>query len=545
MNPRERMMAVVLGLLIVVIGGGGLGYFFILSPYFETEASIENLNKEAKAKQQQIALIKKDRPKLERWRLQGLPGEVLTPVKGPANTAQDKGDQYFDLQDRYVTYLRDLLKKHGINSDYPKREKVETKPAAGQQQTGPPPYTTLVFNVDAKAKFPQLVAWLLDFQKTPLLQRVKKMTIKQDQAQGDKKSDLLHVQLNIEALIVHGATKRPKTMLGIDERMVALNTFVQLRRGPGGIALIPWAVGPTGPKAPPALRDKPSPRSDKDYLAMANKNIFTGYVEPVKVAVKETKKPEPKPPTKEKEREPVTPKDVLRFARLTDISGSPDFLEATLWDPLTSRAIRLREEKSYDRFPLLLNGSGGAVVQGQIVQFEGTRGVIFRVQLAAFPPSKSGGGYYPEPHVIYRPTKSDFDKLVEAKKVKADDVDRVFKLHASYWKDLEIDKVVVREKKQFSKEKRPEFVSKLGLVRGKVVETTEKYVVIRLDEKYCAYDDRKKVGDDQEMPPPRPHYGFCRLTGRLSEALRNPVEENLALYLLEELGSAVEDDDEP
>ena len=95
---------------------------------------------------------------------------------------------------------------------------------------GPPPYTTLVFEVkNIKTKLPNLVAWLIDFQNTPLLQRIKRLTIRKSEEAKD--IDQLKVDVTIEAIIVQGATKRPKTLLGLDERLVALNTIATLPRG--------------------------------------------------------------------------------------------------------------------------------------------------------------------------------------------------------------------------------------------------------------------------------------------------------------------------
>jgi hypothetical protein len=568
MTSRERLMAVVLGVLVVVVIGGGGSWFLVIGPLLETEDNISRLTQEGEAKQRQLTQIKKDRPKLERWRLLSLPGDVGTGAKGP-NAVQDKGDQYYDLQEKYISYLRTTLAKNGVTSDYPVRGKVEPYKAPGQQPAaGAPPYVALGFEVEAKGKLTNLVAFMVDFQNTPLMQRIKKMSIKQ----AGQNVDLLTAHFTIEALIVQGANKRPKMLLGVDERLVALNAITTLRRGPSGLALVPFAIGPTGPRALPALRDWPVQRSYDDYLSLASKNIFTGPLPPppVQKRVALIGPPWPPPPVKEPS-EPKSTEDVLRFARLTDISGDPEKLEGTLWDPLSKRAISLREQKGHEHFPLLLDRKGMPVVQGYLMHFEGTRGLVFRVQLAAKAP-RADGKSYPDERSLYRPTRADLDALVKEGKVKRDDIEagRVFRVSKKYWEELLTDKVIQeakRERKGFggggfggggfggkggkggggpSIAVGGEFMTKFGLVRGKVIEAGKDSVTLKLNERYCLFDDGKRAEEGgPKRQPPQPHYGFCRLTWRLYDAVQQPVEEALALELLELVGDTTGDDEDP
>src|SRR5262249_11794797 len=117
MNPRERTMALTLGVLVVLVFGGGALWFFLIGPWLETEDNIANYTRDVEAKQRQLAQIKKDKAKLERWRQLSLPGEVTVQVKGPAGGAQEKGEQYYDLQEKYIDYLKNALRKHGVKSD--------------------------------------------------------------------------------------------------------------------------------------------------------------------------------------------------------------------------------------------------------------------------------------------------------------------------------------------------------------------------------------------------------------------------------------------
>src|SRR5262249_35638948 len=161
--------------------------------------------------------------------------------------------------------LHDTLLKYKLKHDYPTASKVEVpKSANPQQQTGPPPYVALTFEVHVTAgKLKDIVGFLVEFENTPLLQRIKKLDI----VPGPRDTDLLAAKIAIEALVVQG-NKRPRTLVGVDHHLSAVEGIAAtMRRGPGITSLVLWAAGPTGPKAPPPLRDKPNPRPDADYLA--------------------------------------------------------------------------------------------------------------------------------------------------------------------------------------------------------------------------------------------------------------------------------------
>jgi len=73
MNPRERLLAGILALLLVVVGGAFVIYEFIYSPIQARKNRISSERNEVESKSQQLAQIKKELARLERWKQLSLP----------------------------------------------------------------------------------------------------------------------------------------------------------------------------------------------------------------------------------------------------------------------------------------------------------------------------------------------------------------------------------------------------------------------------------------------------------------------------------------
>ena len=122
--------------------------------------------------------------------------------------------------------------------------------------------------------------------------------------------------MTIEALVLTGADKRDYLIPGVDRSSLALCTAVNLQGGPGGLWLVPWLFGPTGPYGAGRLAPE-----HREYAAIAGKNIFFG-AEIV-----------------ERKRDAI---DVTQFVFLTDIMKTVSKTEATLYNRYDNRQQRLR-----------------------------------------------------------------------------------------------------------------------------------------------------------------------------------------------------------
>src|SRR5256885_1511152 len=96
MNPRERMLAMVVLGLVVLAGSGVMAHQFILVPLRERNQTIVALRQDLESKQDRIAQVQALKPKMEAWRQMSLPASS-------------------DLARReYEKYLSELLRESGF-----------------------------------------------------------------------------------------------------------------------------------------------------------------------------------------------------------------------------------------------------------------------------------------------------------------------------------------------------------------------------------------------------------------------------------------------
>jgi hypothetical protein len=497
---------VLVTLLCAGVGIGALLLFYnlFLGPLQEYNQRIEELTKANDDKEAQILQIVRDQKKLQAWRWLSLPGvENLRKEKGVLpNAKEDRNTAFAEAKNRYGKYLSDLLKSHGVAYDVsPHAEPLQVDKNIPEVGTGVPVYTSLRFRVEGRGKWANIVKMLEDFQATPLLHRIRNVTIKQAGGTGAKASpsEPLTVSLYVEALIVNGAQKRGDNLYAQPPMVVAGGLLAVPRQPGAGLALLPWykfyAAAVRAPK--------------RTYTDMALKNIFEG------------KPPYYEPPVKkfvEKKVEPRATPDLLTYAYLTDVtilsSSDPEILpsfRATLFDRSTEALIRLRKLPGYNMIPLLKSGELSTVVWGQVVRFD-TRGVVFRVKVFARDPATEPEKLrFKRADAIYNLYKTDVETLVKAKVIRPEDAPQSFKVPVNYWKGMIRDGVV--------RERSGRFAFQYDLIRGQVLKhaDSQNFVLIRLDEKYCSFRD-----DEEELGPVRLHYGYCRL----------PVGENLTTALL-------------
>lgn len=504
MNRQVSVLRIVL-LVVALLAVAYVGYSFFLVPWLDSELKISEYRKQIESEEDQLRKITRDMPKLERWRLVSLPSETnLNPKASQA--AQDQADALKRTQDVYLAYLRDLGDKTGFAPFLAHTKGGPDFKAAGlPMPNGLPAYTSLSFQVDGKAKLASAVNFMVELQRAPLLHRIKNLTLKREGGDKDPKkaaAEMLTLQITLEALVVNSPSKRPADLLGFDHRLAVLDAVAGWRRAPVGLALVPWAAGPYGPRAQ-ALQAQPS--ASRIYADIAKKNIFTGpRPEPLEI-VKGEKKQEPRPT-----------EDLITFTRVSGITfrdhkqGKVDLVDLSRnwWDTV-------QEKADYNWIPLVKDGDDRVVIYGQVTRIVSTRYLIFKVQLRGASPDTSSKKRYPSDKAIYRLHKDDLDALVKAKTAEAEQIDRLYRVSKSNWEWLVRDKVVAL--------KGSDFAFRWDLVRGKIVERGEGHVILRLDEKFCGFRM-----EDEKRPSVSPHLGYCYLYNgnKLVDGLRQPLPES-------------------
>ena len=506
MNSNNNQGVILL--FCALLGGGALllGYNLFLVPLLDYGEEIAQLEAENQKKSDQILSILRDKKKLKEWRVLSLPGvESLPKVKGPRNPAQDREHALVLAQALYVDYLRELIRKHDVTIDEtPRRRTADTKniPLVNGNV---PVFTPLQFSVDARGNLDNLVKMLDEFQTTPLLHRIRNLTIKQAPAvAGKKAAEPLVLSMVIEAVVVNGAQKRGDRLFSVGQGPAALDAaLIALRRPPTGLGLMPWPRLYAAAVAP-----------KRTYTDIARKNIFEGK------PAKQARDPYEDIAEAEKTKAREIP-DLLSTAYLTDVTITTSTsttgtgsAKATVYDRLKERAIKLRALPGWNTVPLVKCSEGNTVIRGQVLRIN-TRGIVFRVELFARDPEEEPSHLrYKKTDVIYSLDRTSADALVKAKLIRPAEVGRTYKVPVDYWQDMLRDRVVRAGRGG-------DFSFYRELIRGRVVKKDADFVVIRLDEKYCSYRA------DRDDEPVRPHLGYCLLSvaENLATALRTPLPE--------------------
>ncbi len=499
MNSNNRNLVLVLA----VAAGFGLimlGLNLFLFPLLEYDRQIEEKSIAVNKKFVQVQQVLRDKARLQAWRTLSLPGvENLPKVKGVMpNPAADRDTAQLQAQDRYITFLRELIRKHRLTTDRIPRALPVSVKNIPEVRPGVPVYTPLQFEVDAaRGRLDGIVKLLEDLQKAPVLHRVRKLVIKKTPAAaGRVATEPLTLTMTLEALMVNGSAQRGDSLFAVAAKPAALDAaLIGARRFPTGLSILPW--GKIYGAATSAKRN---------YADIARKNVFEGgpheLTDAEKLAMAEKLKNARRGP------------DMLRGSYLTDVT-IPEKASgrATLYNRFSEQSIRLRTAQGWNWIPLLKTGDGSTVVRGEVLRID-TRGVVFRVFLVTRSPDEEPSSRRYQQHAIYTLSKGDADALVKAKTIRRDEVARTFKVPYLLWGEMLGDKVVSVRGSTFS--------FRNNLVRGRVLKDDDNFVLIRLDPRYCAYQD------DEDEDPVRPHQGYCFLPvgERLSEALRTPLQDS-------------------
>ncbi len=263
MNPRERILAiVVLGVLGVVLGGF-LFHGFFWSPLQKNDETIVSLKDQIAKKKERIAEIQAELPTYERWRALTLPSKLDV-----ANLEYDKWLNDKVGKARFVgasVLPKPIDMKSGITA---------TGAAAAK---APPVYAKMAFSVTGRATMANLVQFLESFYNAGLLHQIRTISIQRPLTTvAQQQRNELDVTISIEALSLTGADQRKTLLPVIDPRMLAIATIASMRQAPVGLAMAADALGPRGDLGPGKLAP-----TDREYSLMAKKDIFFGRQGPI------------------------------------------------------------------------------------------------------------------------------------------------------------------------------------------------------------------------------------------------------------------------
>jgi hypothetical protein len=338
MTKRERILA---GAVLTPIILGGLGFLFnlfFLDPLASRRRTIDTLHTDITRKQERIKQVAAEKPRLERWKEQSLPGDTDTEL-------------YAATRSMYSRYLRTLMDESGLGDARitPGKPDTRTSPVLAGKK---PLYTRLTFTVEqARGNLDSVVAFLESFYHTGMLHQIKELRVARPRTRtADQKPDDLDVHMTIEALVVNGAEPRPYLPF-VDRRLLAIDTMNNLRGGPFGLGMALQTAGPAGPYAPPPL----APR--RDYEDIVAKNAFF--------------------PKEEAARDDV---EVTQYVYLTDITHNDQYAkghenEALFYNRLDGSSQHLRAARGFDRLSVR-DGRREEVVSGTVVRL-GDRDVYF------------------------------------------------------------------------------------------------------------------------------------------------------------------------
>jgi hypothetical protein len=327
MTTRERRLAVILLGLGFAMGGGVLVHLVAVQPLSELRARVAQAQEDIASRRADLAQ-EQDRnkqilhtdPRLASWRQTSLPAARVPSAQELKRLGQTvdqvKTEHLRQLQVDYDRYLNDLLRRSGFT---PASIKVVARPLEGKAPAGKgPPYTELSFTVTGRSRLEGVVRMLESFYRTPLLHKVRALTVQK----GKSNQSDLDVNLTVEALLVNGAQARD--------------------------TLLP----PSGVAAKDPVLAEPA----RNYLALADKDIYFG--------------PRAAP------RQGEDRAEVLRFVRLTTLSYNGRRWEAYLYDQGRGGSEKMLTDSTITDFTVR-DSNDSIVLEGTVVRIDG-REMIFR-----------------------------------------------------------------------------------------------------------------------------------------------------------------------
>lgn len=247
--PRPTNWLIILG----ATGGAVLLGFFSLRlfwlPLQQSNRTLLVKQDEYDREERDYLLLRKERKRLEAYRLRGLPHNL---EKGGTD---------------YARYFQDMLRECGLTvEDFQGPNGLDARNQSSPRDTKKKPgHTVLSFLVRATGQWGGLVKLLEKFQRTPLLHRLKSWSVEQAVSSKESAPGKLVMNMTIETLVVGHNKQRADDLWGVDPRCVALDGLLALRRQPAGWALLLRGQALLAPEMPP-----------RGYAVLARVNPFAG-----------------------------------------------------------------------------------------------------------------------------------------------------------------------------------------------------------------------------------------------------------------------------
>lgn len=252
MTQREKVLAGVMAVLLVFVGGAVAGYVFVYRPLTgvnaqlrAAEAQLKKKGQELAAEEQAIEGLLRVNPRLSQWTKLSLPPRDPTAKKVPLALQEEQKKKHLNqLQVEYEAYLSKLLISSGLRDPKVDPRQIE-RARTGQAFKSQPAHERLSFQVSARGNMASVSKALREFHSTHLLQQVKNLTLSavtQNQGGTPPPPGTLDVKMTVEALVVPGGEER--------------------------VGLLPSKLA----YEPRVLAE---PR--RDYEAISGRNMFTGF----------------------------------------------------------------------------------------------------------------------------------------------------------------------------------------------------------------------------------------------------------------------------
>lgn len=330
MTQRERGMLLVVGVLggFLLLFGGFVMAKGWMDTIDEKDDLVLRLEREQQTHQTKLMMLARDQRKLEQWKAISMPPDAGTAAA------------------RYRSFLTDLARKHLTF------KQLTEGGGAGMTRNQLTSHQT--FTLRADGSLAQVIAFLRDFYSVNLPHQVKSIDLV---TRGAGAESRLEMTLTVETLTLPNIPNRDFLPATPDPRVVALETFTALKGGPGGLALGPWTASPFGLHGNPKLASTP-----RDYSRLPNKNIFAG-IPAAPTGPVAGSKPPPDP-------------GVLKFVRLTSITGTLSGRKAELYNPITNRSTQIRAEGGFDSFEIR-DANDHVILSGKIKHVDARDVILF------------------------------------------------------------------------------------------------------------------------------------------------------------------------
>lgn len=309
MSSRERKLAIVLIIAMVLVVGGFLGWQLVLKPLSQKGDEIAKLQDEVGTLEEKKRAIEDDQLIFEtKTRKRSLPLETTV--------AQREYERLIDRMLRQAKFTSPVITPRMPDS------KTDVPLLSGKK----PAYTKLDFELQVKGDLLGLVDFLYNFYRQPLLQQVRKITVNKPTRSRENSSNReLDITMTIEALVLDRADDR-RTLLAANAATVLLAggagavafTMANVESGQG----TPFTAGGILARADDSYTQT---SALKEYRRIAEKNIF--FDPPPKI--------EPKVVVEKKEEAPVVREklpDLAPYLYLTRISHSDGRATAVVFD---------------------------------------------------------------------------------------------------------------------------------------------------------------------------------------------------------------------